>query len=206
MKQVDKTNYNFQFYCGKDRWVSYYHQIDEILKLKPKNLLEIGSGDGILKNYIKNNTKIDYKNLDIAEDLDPDLIGSIENIPFPDNTFDVVCAFEVLEHLPFGKLNQCLSELNRVSKKDVLISIPHFGPPVKLNLKIPFLKEVKIVFKIPFYKKHYFNGQHYWEVGKRGYSDKKIKKIIKRYFDIKNDFIPFENQYHHFYILKNKID
>jgi len=206
MKQVNKIAYEFIKYCGPDRWASYYYQIDEVLKTKPKSVLEVGVGDGVLKNYLKNNTDIEYKNLDIAEDLSPDTVGSVEDIPFPKNSFDVVCAFEILEHLPFKKFEKSLLELRRVSKGDILISLPHFGPPIKFLFKIPFLKEIKISFKIPYARGHIFNGQHYWEIGKKDYSTEKIKQVLKKYFDIKKDFIPFENQYHHFFVLKNKED
>lgn len=205
MKQVDKSKYKFHSYCGQDRWSSYYHQIDEILKLNPKNILEVGVGDGVLRSYLKNNTDIEYRNLDIAEDLRPDVVGSVEHIPFPDNSFELVCAFEILEHLPFDKFEKSLREIKRVSKKDVIISLPHFGPAVKFSFKIPFIKEVKVAFKIPYLRRHTFNGEHYWEIGKRGYSPKKIRNSLEKYFTIKREFIPFENQYHHFFVLKNKI-
>lgn len=204
MKQVDKTAYNFHSYCGKDRWVSYYHQIDEILKLNPKNMLEIGSGGHFVKNYIKNNTNIDYKNLDIADDLNPDIMGSVDDIPLPDDSFDLVCAFQILEHLPFEKFEKSLLEIKRISRGSVLISLPHFGTMIKFSFKIPFIKEKRFAFKIPYSIKHKFDGQHYWEIGKKGYSRFKIKSIIERHFIIKDDFIPFDNSYHHFYILKNR--
>jgi ubiquinone/menaquinone biosynthesis C-methylase UbiE len=204
MKQVDKSKYKFHSYCGFDRWASYYHQINESIKLKPKNILEVGVGDGVFKNYIKNNTNIEYKNLDIAEDLNPDVVGSVENIPFPKNSFDLVCAFEILEHLPFEKFENSIKELSRVSSGNVIISLPHFGPAVKLSFKIPFIKEVKLAFKVPYLRKHSFNGEHYWEIGKKGYSLSKIKNILKNHFNIKKEFVPFENQYHHFFILNNR--
>lgn len=202
MKQVDKKHYNFSKYTDIARWSSYFYQIKEILKLDPKSVLEIGVGDGILGNYTKNNTDIKYKSMDFAEDLCPDILGSIDKIPLEENSFDVVCAFEVLEHLPFEKFESCLKELKRVSKDKVLISLPHFGPPVKFLIKLPFLPEIKFSFKIPFYKKNIFNGEHYWEIGKRDYSPSKIRDIIKKHFKIKREFIPFENQYHHFFILE----
>ena len=192
--------YYFQKYVHKGRWVSYWHQIKEVLNLKPQSVLVVGIGDGIVIDVLKKQIE-KVKTFDIEKDLNPDILGSIDNMPLADNSFDIILCAEVLEHLPFEKFEKCLSELKRVARKYVVLSLPHFAPQLKLNFKIPIIKEVKIAIKIPFPKKHKFNGQHYWEIGKRGYSPKKIRKIIKRYFTIKKEFIPMENQYHHFYIL-----
>lgn len=203
MKQVDKDHYTFENYCYFDRWSSYFYQLREILDLKEiSSILEVGSGDGVVRDYIRNNTQIGYSNVDIAEDLKPDIVGAINDLPVADNMYDAVCAFEVLEHLPFEQFEKSILEMKRVSKKYVLISIPHFGPAIKLNFKIPFLPEVNAAFKIPFLKKHVFNGQHYWEVGKKGYSPSKIRKILRSHFTLLKEFVPYENQYHHFYILE----
>lgn len=201
-KQVDKTAYDFKKYANLERFDSYFYQLREALSLPISNLLEIGVGDGVFRDYIKSNTAIDYKSMDIAEDLNPDIIGSVKNIPLPDNSNELVVAYEVLEHLPFEDFEKALYEIARVSKKYAVISLPHFGPPIKFALKLPFLKEIKFAFKIPYPREHKFNGQHYWEIGKKGYSASKIRKIICRHFDIKKEFVPWENQYHHFYVLE----
>lgn len=204
MKQVNKTAYDFFHYAHLGRFVSYYHQIAEVLNLNPKSVLEVGVGDGVFRDYIKGNTAILYTSVDIAGDLHPDIVGDVTDLPFKDGSFDVVCAFEVLEHIPFEQFEKALSELRRVSRNSVVLSLPHFGPPVKFLLKLPFFPEVSLAFKIPFARKHIFNGQHYWEIGKQGYSSRAIREIIKKYFKVEKEFIPFENQYHHFYILEKK--
>lgn len=203
-KQVNKDHYTFDNYGYLERWASYFYQLQEISFCSPKSILEIGVGDRILGSYIKNNTDIKYQSLDIDEDLEPDIVGSIERIEVPDSTYDMVCAFEVLEHLPFEKFEQALREMKRISSRYVVLSLPHFGPPVKFLLKIPYLPEIKVAFKLPFPRKHIFNGEHYWEIGKRGYPLRAIRDILEKHFTIEKEFVPFENQYHHFYILEKK--
>lgn len=203
-KQVDKKAYNFHKYCGLGRWISYWYQINEILKIGPRSILEIGGGDKFLENYLKNNTDIEYKNLDIAEDLNPDILGSVDSMPLPDNSFDMVCAFEILEHLPFEKLEKSLKEIYRVSRGDVIISLPHWGRHFSISVRLPYFRIIRFMYKLNlFSQKHRFNGQHYWEIGKSGYSLKIIiKKIQDCGFLIKKDFVVFEMPYHHFFILK----
>jgi ubiquinone/menaquinone biosynthesis C-methylase UbiE len=193
--------YNFKEYDSKERWISYWHQIDEILAARPNNILEIGIGARTVFNYLKSHGK-DIISLDIDAKLKPDVVGNVLDMPFDDNSFDIILCAEVLEHLPFEKFETGLSELKRVSKKYVVLTLPHFGHSVKFSFKIPLLKEKKFAIRIPFPIKHQFNGEHYWEVGKKGYPLAKIRQCIEKYFKIKKDFIPFENQYHHFFILE----
>jgi len=195
------NDYSFKKYVYLERWISYWHQIDEVLELKPKTVLEVGVGNKIVFDRLQREG-VEIQTLDIDKELNPDFAGSVENMPLEDNSFDVILCAEVLEHLPFKNFEKALLELKRVSKKYLVLSLPHFGPPLKISFKIPFIKEIKIAFKIPYHPKHKSGGVHYWEIGKKGCSPKKIRNIIKKYFKIRKEFIPFESQYHHFYILE----
>lgn len=200
--QVDKSHYRFGQYAFEGRFVSYYWQLKEVLDLEPASVLEVGVGDRVFGDFIKNNTTVSYTSVDVAEDLHPDAVGSVLQLPFADASFDAVCAFEVLEHLPFEQFNTALSELCRVARTHVVISVPHFGPMFSFSLKIPFIPQIRVAVKIPFPKKHIFNGQHYWELGKRGYSVSLVRNKLSTYGTLVRDFVPFGSPYHHFFVLK----
>lgn len=205
--QVEKNAYNFQSYCTKDRWCSYWYQINEVLILNPASVLEIGVGDKVLSSYLREHTNIEYKSMDLAADLSPDFLGSVDNMSnISDKSFDLVCAFEVLEHLPFEKFSQALSELKRVSRGWVIISLPHWGRHFSLEIRIPYFKKLHWQFKVSFPKiRHEFKGQHYWEIGKAEYGLKKIKQKIKNIgLEIVGDYVVFDSPYHHFFVLKTK--
>ena len=201
MSEVSKEKYSFSKYDHKNRWISYWHQIDEVLGLSPQNVLEVGVGSKVVANYLKDRG-VKVVTLDIDANLKPDVTASIIKMPLESDSFDVVLCAEALEHLPFEKFEEGLKELKRVSKKNIVLSLPHFGHSLKFGFKIPLIKERKFSMRLAFPIKHEFNGEHYWEIGKRGYSLKKIRDIIRKYFKIRKEFIPFENQYHHFFVLE----
>lgn len=202
--QVDKTAYRFERYCGLDRWSSYHYQLREILALAPGSVLEVGKGDGVIGHYLRENTNTSYRSLDIAADLHPDIVGEVEHIPLPGGDVDVVAAFEVLEHLLFERFESALLELGRVSQKYVIISLPHFGPSIRFSLKLPFMKEWKCAWKLPYHPTHVFGGEHYFEIGKKGYEADIVRSVIAKHFIIEKEFIPYENQYHHFFVLSKR--
>lgn len=195
--------YSFSRYVHYGRWGSYWHQIDETMRLQPQNILIVGKGDGIVAEVLKEYVP-ELSTLDFDPALKPDIVASVEKIPLADGGFDVVVCCEVLEHLPFEKFAGNLAELARVSRRHVVLSLPHFGPRTQLFLKLPLLPEIRLAFKIPVPLRHLYNGEHYWEIGKRDYPVRRIRDALRPYFTITREFIPFDNQYHHFFILEKK--
>lgn len=205
-KQVNKEHYSFEKYFYPGRWMSYWYQTKEIsCKQDIKTVLDVGPGTTFMHDILKiHRPDIVYKTLDIAQDINPDFIGEVTSIPLPENSYDAVTAFQVLEHIEFSDFEPALLEMKRVSNKYVLISLPHFGTSLELQFRIPPFAPVQLFFKFPRPKAHIFGGQHYWEIGKKGFSSKRIRSIMQKHFTIIDEYVPFENQYHHFYILEKK--
>ena len=51
--QVEPSHYSWTSYNGKDRWASYWHQIDEVLAVAPSSCVEIGVGTGDVRRALQ---------------------------------------------------------------------------------------------------------------------------------------------------------
>lgn len=210
--QVEPNHYFNQSYDTKKRFISYWHQINEIIKLKPKRALEVGVGNGFVSKYLKEK-KVNIITLDIDERLNPDIVGSVLKLPFPDNFFEVIACYEVLEHIPYKNFNKAISEIFRVSKSYAILSIPDVNLAYPMHMLIPKMSlfrglkvnAFKKLIPLPRIKKpvHSFDGKHYWEIGKAGYSLKRILDDIQRTgFKVEKTYRVFEHPQHRFFILE----
>jgi SAM-dependent methyltransferase len=202
--QVLAEHYDFDQYVTKKRWTSYWHQVDEVLKLSTDSVLEVGVGVGIFKE-IARNFGINVETVDIDADLKPDYIASVLELPFKDNAYDVIVAFQILEHLPYEQFTKALSEIKRVATRYVILSLPDAERIWRYCFCFPLLDEKNFYIKRPriFPKKHKFDGEHYWEISKKGYP---LSRITKEFEDqgldlIKTYRVP-ENTYHRFFVLR----
>ena len=180
-KQVDVSHYAFAKYYSKERWSSIWHQIDEVLKFDPKSVLEVGGGLDVFKHSMSC-FDVSVTSVDIAEDLRPDIVGSIVNLPVKDNSFDVTCAFQVLEHLPFDHFLKGLKELKRVARSAFVVSLPDAKPVYPVSICLPKLGKKQFLFPKPFvnYKKMCMLWEHKWEVNRPGYEMSRILEIFNQ--------------------------
>lgn len=200
-KQVDKFHYSFEKYMSKARWASIWHQVDEIQRLDPKNVLEIGPGSGVFKQ-VASVFDISVETFDIDSELNPDHVGSVTAMPFSDASYDIVCAFQMLEHLPYEQSLLAFDEMLRVSRYHVIISLPNAETLWRYNFYVPKIGSIEFFIPKPLVKPraHTFDGEHYWEIGKKDFNIKKIiSDFTKKIHLIKTYRVP-ENPYHQFFV------
>lgn len=189
-------------YNSKDRWLSYWYQINETVSRNPESLLVIGKGSGIVENTIsKIAPKIKIITLDVNAELLPDVLGDLRRLPFKDLSFDCILCCQVLEHIPFEQIPGVLNEFYRVIKDFVIISVPHKRKYVKLELDAPLIGKRGFILKYPFKKKMIKSTQHYWEIN-RGVSYREVKSIFEKYFILVKTFLNEINCVHRFFILE----
>ncbi|MEF2072041.1 class I SAM-dependent methyltransferase [Consotaella aegiceratis] len=204
-KQVDKSHYGFQRYMSKARWNSVWHQLDEVIRLKPERVLEIGPGPGLFK-ATAGLFGLAVETLDIDPELKPDHVGSATALPFADNSFDVVCAFQMLEHLPYDVALQAFREMTRVSRGHVIISLPDAKPVWRYVFYLPKIGNFDWLMRRPFARAeaHRFDGEHHWEINKRGHIVDDVLKDLDRIAPTSRSYRVKEMPYHRFIISNTK--
>lgn len=201
--QVAKSHYTVSNYNNRETWMNFWHQVKAVLKLNPKKILEIGPGNKTVTDMLKK-AGVKVVTVDIDPALEPDVVASVLDLPFEDLAFDAVLCSEVLEHLPYEYFIPALKELSRVSGGRIILGLPNAGAVLRFDLKIPILKRLTLFAKIPFFwKEHKFNGEHYWETGKKGCSRDFIRRVIAEAgFKIEEDVIHSDDPAHWLMVLE----
>jgi ubiquinone/menaquinone biosynthesis C-methylase UbiE len=98
----------------------------------PATILEVGVGEGEVADRVSQRfpdafvTGIDLPDESLAEHWSNRRLAAsfadIVALPYPDDTFDLVLAIEVLEHVPNPM--GALRELARVARRDLVLSVP----------------------------------------------------------------------------------
>jgi ubiquinone/menaquinone biosynthesis C-methylase UbiE len=101
----------------------------------PGNYLGIGFGNANLEKRLLRSSPLNIFGIDVSpysvSKAKRQISGTFKKanilkIPFKNETFDVVVALEILEHIPAEKAHKALAEINRVLKENGLfvVSVP----------------------------------------------------------------------------------
>ena len=98
-----------------------------------QTLLDVGTGNGAFLRYVEDQpgpqylTGLEHAHAAMASAVCQTAIipGDIERLPFADQSFSIVTALEVIEHLPYRVYEQGLAELERVARDHIIISVPY---------------------------------------------------------------------------------
>lgn len=204
-RQVDPSHYAFSSYMDKKRWTSVWHQVDEVMSFQPERVLEVGPGLGLFK-AVAGVHGVKVETFDIDPELKPDHVGSVLSMPFVDGAFDVVCAFQMLEHLEYADALRAATEMGRVAKRGLVISLPEAPRRYPVQITVPRLGLV--TWQVPrLYLRpipNVFDGQHYWEVGRAGFS---ISRVATEFsaacsMTLERQYLVPENPRHRFFVFR----
>ena len=190
----------------------------------PKEVLEIGVGNGFVSNILKKDYSLTTLDNDYMKGPHfPIDITSYELNYISDNNFDVILMCEVLEHISYEKVDKVLKILKKKLSKNgkLIISIPNRKKYLQLYLfkygfsnknRNFFIKIINLIIKIfnEFtvnisnlqYKlinrkvKFISDGEYLWELNIDKYSEKNFKNLLQKYYKIIHEERVIGNPYH----------
>lgn len=122
---IEPSYYSFERYNSKMRMLTYWHQIRETLLRRPRTVLEVGVGSGMVSAYLKH-CGIQVTTVDINAGLSPDIVGSVLDLESAvhGRQFDVVVCCRVLHHLPSEMLQPAVAQLYRCCRSRLVLTLP----------------------------------------------------------------------------------
>lgn len=205
-KVPGRSHYGREYIAG-GRLFSYAHQIHDVLSFNPRQVVEIGPGPGVTRAVLQL-ADVEVLTVDLQPELDPDILGSVLDIPLDDDACDVAMCCQVLEHLPFRHFTQALRELGRISRLGVVLSLPDCTPHYEVRLRLPLLKPLVWTGSRrrdpgPEWKARKRNADgHYWEIGYSQYPLALIKRAVDEAgLGLADTYRVPEKPYHRFFKL-----
>jgi hypothetical protein len=172
-------------------YINAYYATRDVLSYQPKYVGIVGVGTGLETIILRNKYAIAVTTFDIDEGFRPDLVCSVHDMgAVKSKCFDVLLVSHVLEHLPYRFFRSALSEVARVSRHAV-IYLPYGGRHPRFSLQgltrfVDFRLSTTIppTRRISGEKPELCAGQHFWEVGYRGFSREAIAAKLQEFFTI----------------------
>lgn len=132
------ANFEREYYDQPELWNKSFlaipaerERISKAIALIPadvRTILDVGCGNGAFLNSLPDKYQtigLDSSREALKHVRTKAIHGDIASLPFESASFDLVTCLEVLEHLPLTIFERALSEIERVSRKYILISVPN---------------------------------------------------------------------------------
>ena len=139
------------------------------------SILDIGCGKGfMIYDFLKYLPEINIKGIDISEYAiknckeevkDNLIIGDAKNLPFDDNSFDLVISIVSIHNLGINDCSKSLSEINRVSKKNSFITVDAYKTEEEKQLMHDWNLTALTIMScnewVSFFKENNYKGDYY---------------------------------------------
>jgi len=144
-----------------DQYQRYQLVSTLVEELRPRGealeILDVGGRTALLRSFL---TKDRVTLVDLEPSAEPGLVlGDGSALPFADASFDLVCAFDTLEHVPPTRRAQFVRECARVARRWVVLAGPYQSDEVEEAEKLlqQFLRE-KLQVHHRYLEEHRHNG------------------------------------------------
>jgi len=164
-------NYNPKF------WMDVVKDFEDYYELKDgSKILDVGCGKGfMIYDFLKLNPKFEIKGIDISnyainnckKEVANNLhVASCDNLPFEDNSFDLVISINTIHNLEKDGCGKSLREINRVSRKNKFIIVDAYRNDEEKKKMFAWNLTAKTIMHVnewlKFFEENNYDGDYYW--------------------------------------------
>jgi len=165
-----------------DKELSRIRATVEMIPQEASTILAVGCGDGRITMQLQDRYQvfgIDYASDHVKQLGKNGVRADSANLPFPNRSFDLVLCSEVLEHLRDPVFENTREEIERVSKKYIIITVPF-----EENLRLRYTHCVRCDTQF-----------HVWG-HLRSFSNKNLDKLFTSFRPVKKRYFGKRYPYH----------
>ncbi|TNE91695.1 MAG: methyltransferase domain-containing protein [Deltaproteobacteria bacterium] len=197
-----QEDYRHGGYDTLRRWTSYWYQIDRALSGPEGEVLLVGVGSGVVERELAARGR-KVTTVDVQEVLKPDVIASVDDLPFEDGRFAVSICCQVLEHVPWEQSTRAMAELVRVTDGRLVISVPdvqYYAGVVLMDGVRRKHKQLRADLPRLLGRKR-MAPAHHWEIGRSGTSAAKVRRALEAAgMAVDEEFRNPQMPYHRFFV------
>ena len=171
-----KNGYGGYYYNSKF-WTEVVKDLNNFYKLKNgSKILDIGCGKGfMLFDFMKLNPNFVLEGIDISDyaitNAVPEVkkflkVGDAKNLPYEDNSFDLVISINTTHNLEINQCKKALSEMQRVSRKDKYLIVDAYSNEIEKDRIFAWNLTAKTILStddwINLFEKTGYTGHYYW--------------------------------------------
>lgn len=216
MPETLQQSYGFSDYVTKERMLTLWYQLTEVLRLKPSEVLEIGIGPRVVAGVLRE-SGMALTTADINPALRPDHVVAVQELDskFEDDSFDLVLCARVLHHVSYDEFDHCLGQLRKVTKRHVILTLPVDDLRAYASFRVtatrsrtisvafPRLMKRALLSLFPAYRHSEY--RRLWKVNSSAETSlERVRSAISAHFEIERDYTIAEDQSHCVFVLKKR--
>jgi len=191
---LDREAWSRQLHLSN--FINAYYELRDVETIpRCRTILLIGPGQGLEAGVLRWRGYA-VETFDIDPTFNPDHLGSVHDMRmFSSQRFDVIIASHVLEHLAEPYLDDALKEIARVGRY-AIIYLPVAGRHAQVRVE-PGVAGIDWRLRLDFFNyvervdattPRFMSGEHFWEVGRRGFRAADVRKRLSRWFTILHEY------------------
>ena len=173
----DRKNGYGGYYYNSKFWTEVVKDLNNFYKLKNgSKILDIGCGKGfMLFDFMKLNPNFVLEGIDISDyaitNAVPEVnkflkVGDAKNLPYEDNSFDLVISINTTHNLEINQCKKALSEMERVSRKDKYLIVDAYSNEIEKDRIFAWNLTAKTILStnewINLFEEAGYTGHYYW--------------------------------------------